>query len=111
MPITPSQAVVDDYGVNTHGSVTVAIAAGAATTVVAPRRARLARIVVTAAAAGSGTVTVYDHATTGSGTILAVVLSTATVGQVFDVQMPAANGLTVAATAQGPAVTVSYSTT
>jgi hypothetical protein len=52
---------------------------------------RLIKIVVTTTT--SAAVTFYDNATTNSGTILFVVPSAAPVGAVYDVNLPAANGI------------------
>ncbi|MGH7743288.1 MAG: hypothetical protein ACREQ5_00500 [Candidatus Dormibacteria bacterium] len=90
------------------GSTTAVIAAGAGTTVVKASPGRLCRITVTTAGT-TGAVTFYDNAASGSGTVLFVVPgSSVTVGTIYDVQMPAAAGITAVAAASGPALTVSF---
>lgn len=92
------------------GSLTAPIAVGTTgPTVVKASAGRLCRIAITAAAGTTtGNTTVYDNATTGSGTILAVVPNNTAVGTFIDVQMPAANGITMAGGANSPAMTISY---
>lgn len=92
----------------TGGTTTVAIAASAGTTVVKASAGRVCKAVVTTAGTASDNITIYDNATTGSGTVLAIVPGGTTVGTVFDLQMPAANGITVVNVASGPAITLSY---
>ena len=52
---------------------------------------RLLKIIV--AVTTSAAVTFYDNATTNSGTVLFVVPSSAAVGSVYDVNLPAVNGI------------------
>lgn len=88
------------------GRSTAAIAAGAAAAAVKASAGRLARVLVTAT--GTANLLFYDNATAGSGTVIGVIPSTATVGQVFDIQMPAQNGIWAASGTGTPGVTVSY---
>lgn len=90
------------------GTTTAAIAASAGTTVVKATAGRLCKAVVTTAGTATDNITVYDNATTGSGTILAIIPGGTTVGTVYDLQMPAANGITAVNVASGPAVTLSF---
>lgn len=92
------------------GATTAAVAAGTASdTVVKASAGRLARIAVTAAAGTTtGTTNIYDNASGHTGTILAVVPNNTAVGTFIDVQMPAANGITVNGVANSPGMTISY---
>jgi hypothetical protein len=94
--------------VSTAGSTAVAIAASAGTTVLKAAAGRLCRAVVTTAGTSADNITIYDNATTGSGTVLGVIPGGGTVGTVFDFQMPAVNGITAVNVASGPAATISY---
>ncbi len=78
-------------------------------TVIKAAAGRLCRIAITAAAGTTtGNTTIYDNATTNSGTVLAVVPNNTAVGTFVDVQMPAANGITVNGSANSPAMTISF---
>lgn len=93
--------------VNVGGRASTAIAAGAsANTVVKGSPGRLARILVTAT--GTNQLSVYDNASTPSGTIIGIVPANAAVGTVADCQAPAVNGITVAGNASNPGVTIFY---
>lgn len=94
--------------VNDGGRVTTPIAAAtAANTVVSAVPGKLASVLVTTA--GTANMLIYDNATTNSGTIIGVIPSGATVGQVYTLNMPAANGITVAGSASNAGVTISWS--
>lgn len=105
---------VSDNGVpiqtTTGGSATVATAANLGTnTVVKGAPGRLCRVLVSAApTTTTGTTTIYDNATTASGTALAVISNATAVGTVIDVNMPAALGITVGGNANAPGMTISY---
>ena len=102
-------SLVDDNGFSITASTTATVAAGAGTTVIKKTPGRLARVVVTGAVP-TGALTFYDNATTGSGTVLAVIPASGVVtGQAYDIQMPAANGITAVGAVGSAAVTVSYS--
>jgi hypothetical protein len=100
---------------NTAGEAAVTIG-GLQTTQVTPTSltvikstpGRLAKILCSTANA-TNAINIYDNATTNSGTIIGVIPTTATIGQIFDLQMPAANGITIAATASAGTITVSWS--
>jgi len=89
----------------TGGSTTASVPSNA-TTVVKASAGRLARILVTTL--GAGTLTCYDNATTGAGTIIGNVAASAAVGTVEPLDMPAANGITCVSSATGPVATVSF---
>lgn len=90
------------------GTTTVAIAAGASSAVVKAAPGRVCRAVVTTAGTATDNITIYDNASAGSGTILAIIPGGTAVGTVIDFNMPAANGIWAVNVASGPAVTLSY---
>ncbi len=90
------------------GTATTAVAAGAGNTVVKAGAGRLCKVVVTAAGTSTDNLTIYDNASAASGTVLAVIPGGGTVGAVYDLNMPAANGIFAVNVASGPAATVSY---
>jgi len=96
--------------VSSGGTTTAAIASGTASdTVVKASAGRLARIAVTSAAGTTtGVTNIYDNASGHTGTILATVPNNTAVGTFVDVQMPAANGITVNGGANSPGMTISY---
>lgn len=105
----PAVTLIDSGGFPASASATAVVAAGVGTTVIKAGAGRLWRVTVTGAAP-TGALTFYDNATTGSGTVLAVIpASGVTSGQTFDIQMPAANGITAVGSTGSAAVTVSYS--
>jgi hypothetical protein len=96
----------------TGGSTTRAIAAGTGTTVIKNSAGRLVRCIVTAAGT-TGNLTIYDNASTGSGTVLLIVpgatnVATAAIGSDYVSEMPAALGITAVGATGSPAVTCSY---
>ena len=93
--------------VSTGGSATATVAAGTGTTVIKASAGRLCRALVTAGTI-TGAVTIYDNATTGSGTVIGVIPTTAVIGGTYDFQMPAANGITAIGAAGSAALTVSF---
>jgi hypothetical protein len=93
--------------INNDGTSSTAIAAGtSANTVVKASGGRLASILVTTT--GTNALTVYDNASTNSGTILAVIPANAAAGTFTVFKVPAANGITVAGNASNPAVSIFY---
>ena len=90
------------------GSATVAVAASkSANTVVKASAGRLCRVLVTTAGTAT-TVSIFDNATTNSGTIIGMFPGTATAGTVYDFEMPAVSGITVGGASTNPAITVSF---
>lgn len=67
----------------------------------------LCKILVTDSRAAA--VTLYDHATQATGTVLFVVPGSAANGTIYDVQVPVANGIVASASATRSALTISYS--
>lgn len=102
---------VSDNGVplqtTTGGTLTAVVAAGVGTTVIKATPGRLCRVVVTTAPT-TNPLTFYDNASTGSGVVIGIVPGTATLGQVFDFNMPAASGITALGATTSAAVTVSF---
>jgi len=99
----------DNNGFPVQASYTEPVAAGAGTTTIKAAAGRLCRVVVTTAGTSSDNLTLYDNASAGSGTVLAVIPGGGTVGTVYALDLPAANGITAVNVASGPAVTVGYS--
>jgi len=87
------------------GQYTAFIGVGVSTATVKTGKGRLCRISITTA--GTTSLTVFDSLT-GSGNVLFVTPATTSVGQIFDIQLPAETGLTVVNTATGPAAVVSF---
>ena len=72
---------------------------------------RLCNVVVTTTLAGSSAaITIYDNASAASGTPLLVIPTGATAGTIYNVNLPAANGIYVSeASLSAGAITVGYS--
>lgn len=94
----------DDAGFPAMAATTATVSAAGTVTVKAGA-GRLLKAVVTASAAGI--VTIYDN-TAGSGTVLLTIPASPTVGTVYDVNLPAVNGITVVAAATPSSVTIGY---
>ena len=89
------------------GAATYAYAAGATgAKIVKAAAGVLCRILVTVA--GTAALSIYDSASAASGTVIASIPASAPVGTIYDLQMPAANGITIGGAASTPGVTVSY---
>jgi hypothetical protein len=88
------------------GQFSKAIASGAGTVTLKAARGRLCRIVVTVA--GTVSFTVFDNASAASGTALFTSPIATSIGTIFDIQLPAQNGITVSDPASGPGITVSW---
>ncbi len=90
------------------GTNTTAIAAATvANTVIKAGSGRLARVLVTAV--GTVNTLIYDNATTNSGTVIGIVKSTAAVGDIIELRIPAQSGITVGGSANNAGVTVVWS--
>jgi len=121
MPVVESLALQDgawNVGLNAgstvigatsnDGTSTTAIAAATTgNTVIKASAGRLARILVTAV--GTVNMLIYDNATTNAGTIIGIVKSTAAVGDIIELRIPAQNGITVGGSANNAGVTVVWS--
>lgn len=86
----------------------VAVAVSSSATVVKSSAGFLSGVLVTAAGS-SQAMTIYDNASTGSGTVIGIIPSGATAGTYYPFNMPAANGITCSGSSSNPAVTVAYS--
>lgn len=101
IPDVPVAVVTDG------GTLTAAVAAGAGGAgVVKAAAGRLCRIIVTTL--GTAAMTFYDNASAASGTALFVIPASAAAGTIYNLQMPAANGIYAGGAANTPAVTVAY---
>jgi poly(hydroxyalkanoate) depolymerase family esterase len=89
-------------------SVTTTQVTPTSLTVVKASPGRLYRVLVTTAN-GENAINIFDNASAATGTIIGVVAANASVGTIYDLQMPAANGITIAGTASAGTITVSYS--
>lgn len=96
----------DDAGIAANAVKTLAHTAPALQTVKAAP-GRLVKVVVTTVTA-TAAITIYDNASAASGTPLLVIPAAAGAGTVYDVQMPAANGITIQSTGATGALTVGY---
>jgi hypothetical protein len=103
---TPNTVAWLVHADNDGQSTTPVAASTAANTVIKASTGRLAKILITAT--GTASMLIYDNATTNSGTIIGVIPANPTAGQIFDLKMPAANGITVAGNANNPGVTISW---
>lgn len=109
IPTSHRNVLEDGYPqlpVSSGGAKTVSVTASG-TTVVSGSSTRLCRVLVTAS--GTTAATVYDNATAATGTVVGVVPASTAAGTVYDLQMPCANGITVAGSAGGPTLTISFS--
>jgi hypothetical protein len=91
---------------NTTGGQYTKDAAAATPTVIAAGPGRLCRIIVTAV--GTAATKFYDNASAASGVILYTLKASPAVGDIYDVQMPAANGIYCEGAANSSGVTVAY---
>jgi hypothetical protein len=98
----------DDEGFPVNAIFTAQIAAGASTTTLKASPGRVCKVSVTAAGTSTDNLTIYDNASAGSGTVLAVIPGGGSL-QVYDVNLPALLGITVVNVASGPAVTIGWS--
>lgn len=92
---------------NNDGVSCTAVASGTvADTTIKATAGRLARILVTAT--GTANVLIFDNASGHTGTIIGVIKSSAAVGDVIELRIPAANGITVQGNANNGGFTVSW---
>lgn len=97
----------DDSGEPSNATHTAAHTAPLLQTVKASP-GRLMKVIVTTVTAAA-VITIYDSISAASGTPLLVIPVAAAVGTIYDVQMPAALGITVQSTGATGAITISYS--
>lgn len=88
------------------GAFSQAITVAAANTVIKAAPGRVCRLSITVA--GTTALTIFDNASTNSGTVLFATPATTTAGTVYDIQIPAQLGITVQNTATGPGATISW---
>ena len=96
----------DDAGFPNQAAFTTPVTLGG-TLVVKAGAGRVCKVIVTTVTA-SATCTVYDNATTNAGTPLLVIPTAAAVGTIYDVQLPAVNGITVYSSGATGAITVGW---
>lgn len=111
MPYSPKSAysIYDDAGNSVKAEKTASIAANAAsTTIVKGAPGRVVNALVTVAGTSTAT-TIYDNASAGSGTVLALIPANTAVGTQITIDMPAANGITVVQGASSVGFTLGYS--
>ena len=97
----------DDAGFPASAAFTTPVTLGG-TLVVKPSAGRVLRVVVTTVTA-SATCTIYDNASTNSGTALLVIPTATAVGTVYNLDLPAANGITVYSSGATGGITVGWS--
>jgi|HubBroStandDraft_6_1064221.scaffolds.fasta_scaffold1123687_2 hypothetical protein len=83
------QTPYDDAGFPAQAALTAALTG---TAVVKPSAGRLLKVIVTTVL-GAGAVTIYDNASAASGTVLMVIPSTTAAGTIYDINLPAVNGI------------------
>jgi hypothetical protein len=89
------------------GLQTSAVAAStSANTVIKASAGRKCRILVTTT--GTNAMSIYDNASAASGTVIGALPASPAVGTIYDLQMPAANGITVGGNANNPGITISW---
>lgn len=96
----------DDAGIAATAVKTFPVTLGALQ-VVKGAPGRLLKVSVTTVTA-SAAVTVFDNASAASGTPLLVIPAAAAAGTVYDVNLPAANGITVQSTGATGNITLGY---
>lgn len=97
----------DDAGFPANARQTAAVTLGG-TQVVKAGPGRVNSVLVTTATASAAT-TIYDSASTNSGTPLLVIPASTAAGTVYNVSLPALNGITVYSPGATGNITVGYS--
>ena len=96
----------DDAGFPQTAAFTYAItAAGTYTVKAGPGRL----VMISVTASSTGILTFYDNASAGSGLVMFVVPASATAGTIYNLSLPAFNGITVVAATSTSSVTIGYS--
>jgi hypothetical protein len=109
MPLNGVLTQYDDAGYPAQAYFTGVVAAASGLQVLKTRPGRLLKAVVTVATTTSA-VTFYDTAAgTATGTVLLVIPAAAAAGTVYDINLPAANGITVNGAMAAGSVTVGWS--
>ena len=109
MPKSNAVTLYDDRGYSLLANKTAAVASAAGTTVVKASAGRLVKVIYTAGGTATFNITLYDNASAGSGTVLAVIPGGGTVGSSVTLDLPALNGITAVNVATGPAVVIGFS--
>ena len=86
------QGIVVPYDDAGFPQVAASTVSATATGVVKPSAGRLLKAVVTTALSAAA-ITIYDNASTNSGTILFVIPASAAAGSVYTIDLPAVNGI------------------
>lgn len=108
VPVAYPQYIVDAAGFPVAGTTTTAIAAGTTgDTIIKSSAGRLCRVLVNST--GTAAVSIFDNATTHTGTIIGAVPSGAALGTLIECDAPAVNGIVVQGAAGNPALTVIWS--
>lgn len=90
------------------GGTTTAVAVGVTgNTVIKAGPGRLGRVLLTSVA-GAAATSIYDNATTNTGTVIGYIPASAVAGTMVSFEMPAAAGITVGGAATNPAMTISF---
>ena len=88
------------------GQFSQAVVSGAGIVTLKAAPGRLCRIVITVA--GTVAFTVFDNASAASGTVLFTSPTATSIGTIFDIQLPAQNGITISNPASSPGFTVTW---
>lgn len=103
------QTPYDDAGFPQEAAFTAQYLYSALPIAVKAGPGRLVKVTVTVTT-GGGNITIYDNASTNSGTILLVIPTGATAGTIYDVRLPAVNGIyAYQSAANAGQITIGYS--
>ena len=107
------QPALEGETITGEGKWTTAVTAAqiaAAAVVVKAAPGRLCKVLVTTTTTTSEAITIYDNASTASGTVIAVIPGDTSAGTVIDFQMPCNNGITIEQNASlvAGAITISW---
>ena len=109
MPELAKNAIItqyDDAGFPAQAAFTTPVTLGG-TLAIKAGAGRVLKVIVTTVTA-SAVATIYDNASAASGTPLLVIPVAAAVGTIYDVQLPAANGIYVSSAGATGAITVGW---
>lgn len=98
----------DDAGFPANAAFAQSFPANGGVQVVKNSSGRLLKIVVSVATTTTAC-TVYDNAAAASGTVLAVIPAATPAGTIYDINLPAVNGITVNGAAAAGALTFGWS--
>ena len=100
------ETLIGETLISVGGRFSQAVASGAGTVIIKAAPGRLCRIVVTVA--GTVAFSAFDNPAAASGTLLFTSPATTNLGTIFDIQIPAQNGITISNPDSGPGITVSW---